>query len=324
LDERVIDAVRSPTLKERKRVKDGNDVCVSPEYVQGRLPDPLSDGDLPSDDLQEDEESVIETDFEERKVEPLHTPRRRKDPDTMTTGESLTKELISAELARNGIDKMEDWDPLVSVLSNESKKQLVKEIDNVDDIIPLPGALTPPLRKKGFDSNATDVSLFQMMNDVESVVRGSSQCMALSLDGKGEQAVKKLSKLVLLGTHVLSRLNAERLKLHFPKQLAMKALKRPEEPVLREAHKKVLREAAQESRDINAVSRSFFRSGGRSTKRGQSRSYNRAPARSGGSSFPQRTSFTRRSQASGWRKPTNAQSGITNKFRSAGSKAGQQ
>jgi hypothetical protein len=318
LDERLNEALSVMTPIKRN-MSDSEEVYVNHLNGDDSVGD---DEDLVSEsEAGPDYEEEISISESEVKIE--DNLRKRKEITTMTKGEKLTRDIISFELSKNGIGKIDTWDPLVPALSGESRKQLIKEIDSAEDIIPLPGALTPPLRRKGSDAYGSDLPLFQMMNEVESVVRGSSQCMALSLDGKGQQAVKKLGKLILLGSNVLSRLNAERLKLHLPRQLAMKALRKPEEPVLREAQKKVLREAAQESRDMNTVSRSFFLTGGRGKKRTLSRNFGRQPSRAGGGSFP-RTAFTQRTQQSGWKRTPGRLQGSNKQFRTQNNKTSQQ
>jgi hypothetical protein len=196
-----------------------------------------------------------------------------KEISKMSDGEMLTRELLTKELRNNNVIGLDKWDPLMSVLSTDVRKQMIKEIDDQEDVIPLPGILAPPLKTKGQVVQSRDTMLYRVMNDVESVVRGTTQSIALTLDGKGEEAVKKSAKMVLLGSHVLSRLNDERLKIHYPKELALNILKPVTEPIIRKEHRKRFKDLAQEVKDTNLVVRSFFRQGGRTTKEKQGRSW---------------------------------------------------
>jgi hypothetical protein len=267
------------------------------------------------------EVSNDDSDGEKRNDGSLQTYKRCKDQDSMTKGELLTRVLLERELKKNKIKDISEWDPLISALGTEERKLLVKDIDSKEDIIPLPGVLAAPFRRRGDDLSLRDSSLFQTLNDVETLVRGSSQCMALTLDGKGEVAASQMARLLLLGSHVMSRLNTERLRLRYPKQLVAKALGSSTESVMRKAHRKKLKEAAQEARDTGVISRSFFHSGGRGNKRGQFRSLSGRLPRSRSASFP-RTMFNRKSQQ-GWSGPKNSQQRSQRQFPSTNSKQNQ-
>jgi hypothetical protein len=87
--------------------------------------------------------------------------------------------------------------------------------------------------------------------------------MALMMDGKGDQAVKRLSKVTAVEANVITRLNGERLRIHYPRELALRVLKPNTEPILRKDYRLKAKQIAQEVKDTNAVVGNLFRKGGR-------------------------------------------------------------
>jgi hypothetical protein len=216
---------------------------------------------------------------------------RCKDVDLMSKGEILARSVLEEELIDNGTT-LKSWDPLVSILSTERRKSIVKEIDEREDFVSLPGRFAPPLKGKGGALTARDTALLQIMNDLKSVIRSTSQCMASILDEKGEDAVKQLGSTVILGAHVLSRLNAERMKIHYPIRLVNKALKPWTESILRNDHKSRLKEAAREVKDSDTIMKSFLHTGGRGTRTFTRGGVNKRFQKFGSTTFPrQRMSF---------------------------------
>jgi hypothetical protein len=148
-------------------------------------------------------------------------------------------------------------------LEVEVRNAMVKEIESEDNFLPTSGVLTPPIKGRGQQLWARDNTLFMAMNDTNVVMKGTEQAMALILDGKGEQAVSRLARVVALEANVISRLNGERLRIHYPKELASKVLRPNTEPILRTSHKLKAKQAAQEVRDTNVLLGPLFRKGGR-------------------------------------------------------------
>jgi hypothetical protein len=95
------------------------------------------------------------------------------------------------------------------------------------------------------------------------VIKGTGQAMALILDGNGELAVSKLARVTALQVNVLSRLNGERLRIHYTKELASKILKPDTEPILKATYRLKAKQVAQELRDTNSLLGPLFRKGGR-------------------------------------------------------------
>jgi hypothetical protein len=204
-------------------------------------------------------------------------------------GQELAREAVNRELVnatgRSG-SSVDKWDPMALLLPNDKRKQLVKEVDSgEDDFIPFPGAMSGPIRSKGAAVYGRDNALCGMMNDMNTVLRGTSQAMSLVLDQRGEEAVKQSAKVLVLSSHVLAKMNAERMRIHYPRAVVNRVLRPMTEDIMRPEYRSRAKLSAQELKDYNAISRSFLSKGGKS---GKDQYYQqRRQFRPGKFSFPQ-------------------------------------
>jgi hypothetical protein len=214
----------------------------------------------------------------------------------LSDSERLAKRVIYRELGLKIGDKecLSDWDPLASVLDGESRKTLVKELESSIKFIRLPGVFPVPLKGKGSSLYNRDNSLYRLMGDMSVIMKASANAIHLCLEGKADQAVVALSKMFVLCAHSISKMNAERLRVHFPREFANKILRARAEPILRKQYRQRAHQVAQEIRDTNLVVKhnsnnsSFLPKGGRGFK---PRSQNSQRYRSYQTSFPQNSRF---------------------------------
>jgi hypothetical protein len=217
-------------------------------------------------DTLEDNEDLIESDLAyNNSINKVIIPVEQ-----MSVGQRLSREVLLRELGpkecKSGI--IDYWDPLACALDNENKSRMVKEIEQDQSVIPVVGNLAPPIRGKGQTLFNRDNTLLKVLEDVNVMIKGSAQSMALTLDNRGDEAVKRSAKVVALGANVMSRLNAERMRIHYPKEFANKILKPVVEPIVREVHRVRARQLAQDIRNQNALMSTLFRKGGRGTREG--------------------------------------------------------
>jgi hypothetical protein len=207
--------------------------------------------------------------------------------ESLSRGQYLARMILLRELEgiSSNIHELHLWDPLASILEREDRVKLVREIDSEVTGVPLPGKLEPPTRNKGRQQWARDNLLFKVMNDLRVVLKGLVQSIVLVLDSKGEQAVVRSAKVILLIANALSLLNAERMQIHYPRELVRTVIKPRVEPILRDEYRERAKQEAQERRDTSVVMKSFFPQGGRSFKSTNARDIRR-PARQFRSSFP--------------------------------------
>jgi hypothetical protein len=177
--------------------------------------------------------------------------------------QQLSRELIERQLGSGVFGGIDNWDPLVSLLSMEEKNKLVKDLELQEVFVPTPGVLAPALKGKGQLVWNRDNALLGVMTDINSMMQGTSSLMALILEGRSQEAVSLLAKMVVLESDILSRLNAERHRIHFNRDFADKVLKSPTEPIVREEYKLRAKEAVQLVKDSNVLSNNFFHRGGK-------------------------------------------------------------
>jgi hypothetical protein len=208
----------------------------------------------------------------------------------MTEGQRLARELLLRELGsgvgRNG--SLDMWDPLVFLMDASYRDSVAKEIESISAFVVSPGTLTPPAKGRGRMLFARDSQLYRAMNDLILVVRGMTQVMALMLDSAGHHAVTKAAKLVVLASSVLSRLNAERIRIHYPRELADQVLRPRTEPIMRSEYRERAKEVAQEMRDAKLVSGSLFAKGGKGFTSRRSRFTPRRISKANIHPFPRR------------------------------------
>jgi hypothetical protein len=242
---------------------------------------------------EEDDEMVDQKDRDEMSDDYEMEDNVLEESESMSFGQQLARMVLLRELEGGSkIRELELWDPLASILDREERMKLVREIDSGTTRIPLPGRLEPPTKSRGRQQWARDNLLFKVMNDLRVVLKGLAQSIALVLDGKGEQAVFKSAKVTVLTANALSLLNAERMQIHYPRELVRTIIKPRTEPILREEYRERAKKEAQERRDTGVVMRSFFRQGGRSYKDGSSRDIKR-PGRQFRNSFPHFNTISR-------------------------------
>jgi hypothetical protein len=190
--------------------------------------------------------------------------------ESMSVGQRISREVILRELGPKEcrLGMIDCWDPLACTLDNDSKNRMVKEIEQDQDIVPVAGLLTPPIRGKGQAMFNRDNALVKILEDVNTMVRGSAQAMALTLDNRGDEAVRRSAKVLVLGANVMSRVNAERMRIHYPREFANKVLKPLTEPIVREVHRERAKYLAQDIKNQNVLMNTLFRKGGRGTKEG--------------------------------------------------------
>jgi hypothetical protein len=73
---------------------------------------------------------------------------------------------------------------------------------------------------------------------------------------------------MVMTSHVLGKLNGERVRIHFPREIAANALKQNSEELLRPEHKRKLKRAVEEVKNSTALVKRFFGRGGRRQARG--------------------------------------------------------
>jgi hypothetical protein len=278
LDEVISDALYSPRTEERRTER--GDVIGSPVIMSPRS----YSGEGQHSEWSEDEEE-FELSEEMMEVKPR---RGVKDVSVLSRGEILAREILDETLRNCGVHGIESWDPLALSLEREVRKRVLKELEVNEDYIGMPGPLRQPLRGKGAGVSARDATLFYIMNDVQAVMRGVTRCMALFLDKEGERAIKMLGTVLIMTSHVLAKLNGERVRIHFPREIAASALKQSSEELLRPEHKRKLKLAVDEVKSSTTLMKRFFGSGGRRQRfqRGSMSGFRRFPRR-GYSSFPQ-------------------------------------
>jgi hypothetical protein len=190
--------------------------------------------------------------------------------DQMSVGQRMSREVILQEIGSKECNAgvIDVWDPLAYSLDNNEKSRIVKEIEQEQDFIPLAGTLAPPIKGKGQGLFNRDNALCRILEDVNIMVKGAAQSMALTLDNRGDEAVKRSAKVVALGANVMSRLNAERMRKHYPKEFANKVLRPVTEPIMREIHRARARVLVQDVKNQNTLVSPLFRKGGRGTREG--------------------------------------------------------
>jgi hypothetical protein len=188
----------------------------------------------------------------------------------MSVGQRISREVILRELGPKEckLGVIDYWDPLACNLDNDDKIRMVKEIEQDQDFIPVAGALAPPIRGKGQAVFNRDNALLKILEEVNTMVRGSAQAMALTLDNRGDEAVRRSAKVVALGANVMSKVNAERMRIHYPREFANKILKPVTEPIVREVHRMRAKYLAQDIKNQNVLMNTLFRKGGRGTREG--------------------------------------------------------
>jgi hypothetical protein len=129
-------------------------------------------------------------------------------------------------------------------LGSDDRKQLVKELEKDSGFSFIPGVFTAPIKGKGSALFNRDNSLYRMMGDMSSVLKGTGKALSLILDGKSEEAVSVVAKTMALEAHTISRINTERLRIHYPRELANKILRPKAEPILRKQHRAKAKEIA--------------------------------------------------------------------------------
>jgi hypothetical protein len=99
-----------------------------------------------------------------------------------------------------------------------------------------------------------------------------------------------VADVVLLSADVMSRMNGERMRIHYPKDLANSVLRSDTEPIMRKSYRAKAKEVAQELRDAKAVTGSFFPRGGRGFIKDDRRRSVRKQTRPNFGSFPHQNS----------------------------------
>jgi hypothetical protein len=190
--------------------------------------------------------------------------------DQMSVGQRMSREVILREISSKDCNTgvIDVWDPLAYSLDNNEKSRMIKEIEQEQNFIPLAGTLAPPIRSKGQGLFNRDNALCRILEDVNIMVKGTAQSMALTLDNRGDEAVKRSAKVVALGANVMSRLNAERIRIHYPKEFANKILRPVTEPIMREIHRTRARVLVQDVKNQNTLVGPLFRKGGRGAREG--------------------------------------------------------
>jgi hypothetical protein len=221
----------------------------------------LGDMDVLPDDVNAEEEEGSYMDNISKMMIPV---------EQMSVGQRLSREVVLRELGpkecSSGVIEM--WDPLACTLDADNRSRMIKEIEGDQTVIPVAGILTPPIRGKGQALFNRDNTLCKILEEVNIMMKGSAQSMALVLDNKGDEAVRRSAKLIALGANVMSRVNAERMRIHYPREFASRILKPITEPIVREVHRIKARQLAQDIRNQNTLLGPLFRKGGRGTREG--------------------------------------------------------
>jgi hypothetical protein len=246
--------------------------------------------DIPVCQIDDEDDEMLDHEDRENKEEMMDDYEMDEvlvQSESMSMSERLARMVLLRELEgiSNRIHKLELWDPSAFILERGERVKLVREIDSEVTGIPLPGRLEPPTRNRGRQQWARDNLLFKVMNDLRVVLKGLIRSIVLMLDGKGEEAVVTSAKVIVLIANALSLLNAERMQIHYPRELVRTMIKPRTEPILRDEYRERARQEAQERRDTGVVMRSFFPQGGRSFKDTNSRDI-RKPGRQFRNSFP--------------------------------------
>jgi hypothetical protein len=188
----------------------------------------------------------------------------------MSVGQKISRDVILRELGPKEckLGVIDYWDPLACNLDSDDRNRMVKEIEQDQDFIPVAGALAPPIRNKGQAVFNRDNALLKILEEVNTMVRGSAQAMALTLDNRGDEAVRRSAKVIALGANVMSKVNAERMRIHYPREFANKILKPVTEPIVREVHRMRAKYLAQDIKNQNVLMNTLFRKGGRGTREG--------------------------------------------------------
>jgi hypothetical protein len=229
-----------------------------------------------------------------------------KPEEALTVSQELARQLVLRELKdkSNNIGTFDAWDPLAQVIDVEKRKWIIQQLEINYGFASLLGEFTPPLKGKGTAIYNRDNALYRMMSDAATVMKGLGKVMSLMLDGKYQDAVVLAARALVLQSHLLSRLNSERLRIHYPRDLVNKILKPKAEPILRNQHRLKAKQLAQEVRDTNVVLRNyggFFRRGGKGSRaRNSFTAGTRKFSRSTPNSFPQQQQQQYRQR---WTKP---------------------
>lgn len=273
LDDQINEAVQGKVSQEslivsskKRKKKKGSIGLVEDNEDEELIQSSDGDEDADLDNLASKEAGLLNRSLES------HSNKKKGDKPMVVLSrvEELARQVVAREVEGRACSKggLQDWDPLASVLDNDTRKSLLKDVDSDVKFIQLPGSFPPPLKGKGSAVFNRDNSLFKLMGDMAVVMKGLARSVLLNLEGKAPEAVVLSSKVLVLAAHSISRMNAERLRVHFPREFANRVLRPSTEPILRDLYRRRAHESAQDLRDSNVLVRNtnsgnFLRRGGR-------------------------------------------------------------